>query len=114
MTRWVHLKHKLSKREYKGILSKTYGGAILLMHMYQGKGRWGSTCRSFDLANPELRLPYLRQEAYTSPLLTTIQLHHYGAPLDFPTRRHAIALTLILVYFRSIQFKLSNNQDKLS
>src|ERR1041384_7884915 len=40
--RWVHLKHKLSKREYKVILSKTYGGAILLMHMYQGKGRWGS------------------------------------------------------------------------
>src|SRR3954468_13867620 len=49
-----------------------------------------------------------------SPLLTTIQLHHYGAPLDFPTRRHAIALTLILVSFRSIQFKLSNNQAKLS
>src|SRR3954470_17169893 len=49
-----------------------------------------------------------------SPLLTSIQLHHYGAPLDFPTRRHAIALTLILVSFRSIQFKLSNNQAKLS
>src|SRR5437867_3710952 len=49
-----------------------------------------------------------------SPLHITIQLHHYGAPLDFPTRRHAIALTLILVCFRSIQFKLSNNQAKLS
>src|SRR3954469_20674341 len=49
-----------------------------------------------------------------SPLLTTIQLHHYGAPLDFPMRRHAIALTLILVCFRSIRFKLSNNQAKLS
>src|SRR3954463_11055032 len=49
-----------------------------------------------------------------SPLLTTIQLHHYGAPLDFPTRSHAIALTLILVCFRSIRFKLSNNQAKLS
>src|SRR4051812_27164032 len=48
------------------------------------------------------------------PLLTTIQLHHYGAPLDFPTRRHAIALTLILASFRSIRFKLSNNQAKLS
>src|SRR3954471_19138731 len=57
LTRWVHLKHKLSKHEYKGVLSKTYGGAILLMHMYQGKGRWGSTCRSFDLASPELRVP---------------------------------------------------------
>src|SRR3954464_14224614 len=49
-----------------------------------------------------------------SPLLTTNQLHHYGAPLNFPTRRHAIALTLILVCFRSIWFKFSNNQDKLS
>src|SRR3954464_13791875 len=39
---WVHLKHKLSKHEYKVVLSKTYVGAILLMHMYQGKGRWGS------------------------------------------------------------------------
>ena len=37
----VHPKHKLSKREYKGVLSKTYGGAILLMHMYQGKGDVG-------------------------------------------------------------------------
>src|SRR3954469_10304417 len=35
------LKHKLSKREYKDVLSKTYIGTILLMHMYQGKGRWG-------------------------------------------------------------------------
>ena len=31
-----------------------------------------------------------------------------------PTRKHAIALTLILVSFRSIRFKLSNNQAKLS
>src|SRR3954468_19419008 len=35
------LKHKLSKREYNDVVSKTYIGAILLMHMYQGKGRWG-------------------------------------------------------------------------
>ena len=58
--RWVHLKHKLSKREYKGVLSKTYRGAILLMHMYQGKGRWGSTCRSFDLANLNYEYQTLR------------------------------------------------------
>src|ERR1041384_1348103 len=32
------LKTELSKREYKDVLSKTYVGAILLMHMYQGKG----------------------------------------------------------------------------
>src|ERR1041385_4557603 len=31
-----------------------------------------------------------------------------------PTRKHAIALTLILASFISIQFKLSNNQAKLS
>src|SRR3954464_14191690 len=84
------------------------------MHMCQGKGRWGLTCISFDLASPELRVPDFEVRAYTSPLLTTIQLHHYGVPLDFPTRRHAIALTLILVCFRSIRFKLSNNQAKLS
>src|SRR3954464_14619745 len=35
-------KHRISKRQYKVVLSKTYVGAILLMHMYQGKGRWGS------------------------------------------------------------------------
>ena len=35
------LKHKLSKCEYKNVLSKTYKGTILLMHMYQGKGMWG-------------------------------------------------------------------------
>src|ERR1043165_6926314 len=49
-----------------------------------------------------------------SPLLVSNQLHHYGSPLDFPMRRHAIALTLILVCFRSIRSKLSNNQAKLS
>src|SRR3954464_11117802 len=38
---WVHLKHKLSDRAGAVILCKTYVGAILLMHMYQGKGRWG-------------------------------------------------------------------------
>src|SRR3954469_16503048 len=35
------LKHKLSKREYKDVLNKTYIGTIVLMHMYQGRGRWG-------------------------------------------------------------------------
>src|ERR1041384_6841799 len=61
-SRWVHLKHRLSKREYKVVLSKTYVGTILLMHMYQGKGRWGFTCSSanFELASPELRVPDLR------------------------------------------------------
>src|ERR1041384_4601577 len=52
--------------------------------------------------------------AYTSPLLTTNQLHRCDAPLDFPTRRHTKALTLILASFRSIRFKFSNNQAKLS
>src|SRR3954468_2276598 len=103
LTRWVHLKHKLSKREYKGVLSKTYGGAILLMHMCKGKGRWGLTSRSFDLASPELRVPEFEVRAYTSPLPTTNQLHRCGAPLDFPTRRHTKALTLILANFRSIR-----------
>src|SRR3954463_14836429 len=49
-----------------------------------------------------------------SPLQFSNQLHHYGASLDFPTRKRAIAVTLIMVCFRSIRFKLSNNQAKLS
>ena len=53
------------------------------MHMYQGKGRWGSTCRSFDLASPDLRVTDLRYEVHTSPLHVSNQLHHYGASLDF-------------------------------
>ena len=84
------------------------------MHMYQGKGRLGFTCRrgSFDLAN--LYYEYQREVRMYTSLSNSLQpILHYGAPLDFPTRRHAIALTLILVCFRSIRFKLSNNQAKL-
>src|ERR1043165_2351419 len=36
-----HLKHRISKREYKVVLSKTYIRTTLLMLKYQGKGRWG-------------------------------------------------------------------------
>ena len=35
------LKHRISKHEYKDVLSKTYIRSILVMHMYQGKGKWG-------------------------------------------------------------------------
>ena len=42
--------------EYKGVLSKTYRGAILLMHMYQGKGRWGSLAEA--LTWPVLNYEY--------------------------------------------------------
>src|SRR3954469_5322952 len=93
--RWVHLKHKLSKREYKGVLSKTYRGAILLMHMFQGKGRWGLTCRSFDLASPELRVPDFEVISVHESITYHQPKHRCGAPLDFPTRRHTKALTLI-------------------
>src|SRR4051812_12062357 len=86
------------------------------MHMYQGKGRWGLLAEnaSFDLANPELRVPDFEVRGVHESTTFSNQLHHYGAFLDFPERRHAIALTLILVRFRSIWFKLSNNQAKLS
>src|SRR4051812_11373640 len=62
------LKHKLTKCEYKYVLSKTYIGTILVMHMYQGKGRWGFTCRSasFDLASPELRVPETDKNVHES------------------------------------------------
>src|SRR3954466_14223420 len=86
------------------------------MHMYQGKRKWGFTCRSasFDLANPELRVPDFEVRSVHESTTFSNQLHHYGAFLDFPTRKHATALTLILVCFRSIRFKVSNNQAKLS
>ena len=58
--RWVHLKHKLRKHEYKVVLSKTYGGAILLMHMFQGKGRWGSLAEALTLANLNYEYQNLR------------------------------------------------------
>ena len=45
------LKHKLSKREYKVVLNKTYIRTILLMLRCQGKGKWGCNAESFDLAN---------------------------------------------------------------
>src|SRR4051812_25905402 len=96
------LKHKLSKCEYKDVLSKTYIGTILLVHMYQGKGRWGLTYRSasFDLAN--LYYEYQREvRTYTSPSNSLQPIHHYGYSLDFPTRKHDIALTLILASFNS-------------
>ena len=44
------LKHKLNKREYKDVLSKTYIRTILPMLRYQGKGMWGCKAESFDLA----------------------------------------------------------------
>ena len=44
------LKHKLSKHEYKVVLSKTYIRTILLMLRCQGKGKWGCNAESFDLA----------------------------------------------------------------
>src|ERR1041385_5046943 len=93
-----HLKHRISKREYKVVLSKTYIRTILLMLKYQGKGRWGSTCRSasFDLASPELRLPDFEVRSVHESTTCLQPIHHYGYFLDFPTRRHTIALTLIL------------------
>src|SRR3954462_4724549 len=80
--RCVHIKHKLSKREYKGVLNKTYGGAILLMHMCQGKGRWGLTCRSFDLASPELRVPDFEVRSVHE----SITYHQPITPLWCPSR----------------------------
>src|SRR3954469_4789923 len=91
-TRWVHLKHKLSKREYKGVLGKTYGGAILLMHMCQSKGRWGSTCRSFDLASPELRVPDFEVRSVHESITYHQPITPLWCPSRHPTRRHAIAL----------------------
>src|SRR3954462_3308027 len=73
-----------------------------------------SRSASFDLASHVLRVPDFEVRSVHESTTFSNQLHHYGAFLDFPMRKHAIALTLILVYFRSIRFKLSNNQAKIS
>src|SRR3954466_15248419 len=84
------------------------------MHMYHGKGRWGSTCRSFDLASPELRVP----DFPVRSVHESITYHQPITPLWCPSRlRHEKAhhsIALILVCFRSTRFKLSNTQAKLS
>src|SRR4051812_40364007 len=73
--RWVHLKHRLSKREYRVVLSKTYGGAIVLMHMFQGKGRWGSKAEvpALTLGKKRTRVHYMSPTKYTTmvPLSTS-------------------------------------------
>src|SRR3954468_14664485 len=93
-----YLKHRISKREYKVVLSKTYIRSILLMLKYQGKGRWGFTCRSasFDLANPVLRVPDFEVRSVHESTTCLQTIHHYGYFLDFRTKKHTIALTLIL------------------
>src|SRR4051812_33520202 len=48
-----------------------------------------------------------------SPLPSLQPIHHYGYFLDFPTRKRAIALTLILRVLE-YPFKLSNNQVEVS
>src|ERR1041384_2679463 len=68
------------------------------------KGGGVQLAEALTLANLNYEYQTLRQEAHTSPLLTTNQLHRCDAPLDFPTRRHTIALTLILASLRSIRF----------
>ena len=57
-----YLKHRISKRESKVVLNKTYIRTTLLMLTFQGKGGGVSICRSanFDLASPVLRVPDLR------------------------------------------------------
>src|SRR3954466_10715588 len=111
----VHLKHRINKREYKVVLSKTYVGTILLMHMYQGKGRWGSLAEvpALTWLVLKLRVPDFEvrsvHESTTSPINTPLWL----LP-RLPHEEHTIALTLILASFISIRFKLSNNRAQLS
>src|ERR1043165_5200915 len=73
------------------------------MHMYQGKGRWGSSCRSFDLAIPELRVPDFEVRSVHE----SNNYHQAITPLWFPSRlpheKVHQALTLILASFRSIR-----------
>ena len=79
-----------------------------LMHMYQGKGRWVSIAEVPALTWLVLYYEYQSEvRTYTSASNSLQPIHHYGYSLDFTMRKHAIALTLILASFISIQFKLS-------
>src|ERR1044071_9605619 len=71
------LKHRISKREYKVVLSKTYVRTKLLMLRYQGKGKWGCNAESFDLAILYFDYIDLRREAHTSPSNLD---HHINTP----------------------------------
>ena len=86
------------------------------MHMYQGKGRWGFNAEMLALTWLVLYCKY--QNEIRSVHESTNQVSQTNTPLwclsRLPTRKHTIALTLILASFISIQFKLSNNQAKLS
>src|SRR3954469_21283182 len=108
------LKHKLSKHEYKVVLSKTYIRTILLMLRYQGKGSgvvmqkaltW-LTCTTTTKSQDERR-------TRVHLILITTSIHHHESLLDFPTRKQSKALTLIL-RFLEYPFELSNNQLKVS
>src|SRR3954469_13518091 len=99
------LKHKLSKREYKDVLSKTYKELYYSCTCIKAKGGGVSLAEVPALTWLVLNYEYQREvRAYTSPSNSLQPILHYGAPLDFPTRRHAIALTLILASFIGIRF----------
>src|SRR3954465_80845 len=96
------LKHKVSKREYKDVLSKTYKELYYSCTCIKVKGGWVSLAEVPALTWLVLNYEYQREaRTYMSPSNSLQSILHYGAPLDFPTRRHAIALTLILASFIS-------------
>src|SRR3954470_11873639 len=80
------LKHRISKREYKVVLSKTYVRTILLMLRYQGKGKWGCTAESFDLAILYYDYIELRCQAHTNP--SNLDHHINTQPLILPRLPH--------------------------
>ena len=109
------LKHKISKSEYKDVLSKTYIRPTLLMLKFQGKGRWG-----FNAEVPFLTwliLYYEYQNEVRSVHESIYPSLQNNTPLwilpRLPTRKHAIALTLILAILK-YPLKLSNNQVNIS
>src|SRR3954463_6779305 len=96
------LKHKLSKHEYKDVLSKTYKELYYLCTCIKVKGVVVQLAEVPALTWLVLIYEYQREvRTYTSPSKNLQSILHYGAPLDFPTIRHVIALTLILASFIS-------------
>src|SRR3954463_6658788 len=108
------LKHKLSKREYKVVLSKTYIRTILLMLRYQGKGKWGCNAEALTWLSCTMTTKSQDERRTRVHLvLNTTSIHHHGFSLDFPTRKQSKALTLLL-RFLEYPFEFSNNQVKVS
>ena len=85
------------------------------MLKFQDKGRWGFNAEVPALTWLVMCYEYQNEVRSVHESTTCLQpITPLWCLPRLPTRKHAIALTLILASFISIQFKFSNNQAQLS